>query len=459
MHDRTTKTLAASLLATAGWNTCIAGEAPTPLPVSGYSTPHGYVYVNMATGERIVSRTSDTHIVARGAQWSWDNSVIDPCAPSPETPRSIAIFTGIMNDDEGDAGTPDAVNYWQDWFEHPGDSVINAITFGYFSQIHDPGEDGVEGAEFLMVFTENDSPDTRSAAIAHSPIIVGNLMGAEDDGANGAAVAGDGIIDFAEGNYWIAFIDLGSCVPCLNGCAGTAIDVEVGDTNGVSDSELGPSSNFSGIPGTDTDGDGLINSGFVVGFRQPGVAEGDGLIDRFPELAGSGIENPDGYDPQTFANIVPMGNPLVAPSKNLESYVRNSPTQVEWPFNDQYIPTPGEAIGAIDGFGFINTEGTDTGVYTFGGFGCDLAAISAPYYLSPWSGWDIRLGVEYPGGVVIENPADIVEPFGVLDLADLNAFIVAFQTGDPTADLVPPVCVLDLADITTFVTSFLAGGP
>jgi hypothetical protein len=36
------------------------------------------------------------------------------------------------------------------------------------------------------------------------------------------------------------------------------------------------------------------------------------------------------------------------------------------------------------------------------------------------------------------NPADLAEPFGVLDLADVQAFIAAFTSGDPAADLVPP---------------------
>lgn len=56
-------------------------------------------------------------------------------------------------------------------------------------------------------------------------------------------------------------------------------------------------------------------------------------------------------------------------------------------------------------------------------------------------------------------PADLADPFGVLDLADINAFISGFITGDPASDLADPLGVLDLADINAFVASFLNGCP
>ncbi|MBZ0171089.1 MAG: hypothetical protein K8E66_01790, partial [Phycisphaerales bacterium] len=55
-------------------------------------------------------------------------------------------------------------------------------------------------------------------------------------------------------------------------------------------------------------------------------------------------------------------------------------------------------------------------------------------------------------------PADLAEPFGVLDLADINTFVVGFTTQDLIADLTGDG-VFDLADINAFVTSFLAGCP
>jgi len=57
------------------------------------------------------------------------------------------------------------------------------------------------------------------------------------------------------------------------------------------------------------------------------------------------------------------------------------------------------------------------------------------------------------------NPADIAEPFGVLDLGDIDAFILAFNTGDSLADIAAPFGVLDLGDIDLFILEFFAGCP
>lgn len=57
------------------------------------------------------------------------------------------------------------------------------------------------------------------------------------------------------------------------------------------------------------------------------------------------------------------------------------------------------------------------------------------------------------------NIADLAAPFGVLDLADINAFVTGFTTANPIADLAPPFGVFDLADITAFVGAFTAGCP
>ena len=58
------------------------------------------------------------------------------------------------------------------------------------------------------------------------------------------------------------------------------------------------------------------------------------------------------------------------------------------------------------------------------------------------------------------NAADLAEPFGILDLADIIAFTTAFSTNDlSVADLAPPFGILDLADINAFVAAFLAGCP
>ncbi len=65
---------------------------------------------------------------------------------------------------------------------------------------------------------------------------------------------------------------------------------------------------------------------------------------------------------------------------------------------------------------------------------------------------------EYAGSVRC-GIADPAEPFGVLDLADLVAFVSAFQNLGWNGDLAEPYGVWDLADIVRFVSVFSAGCP
>jgi hypothetical protein len=55
------------------------------------------------------------------------------------------------------------------------------------------------------------------------------------------------------------------------------------------------------------------------------------------------------------------------------------------------------------------------------------------------------------------SAADFAEPFSVLDLADIQAFIALFGAGAPGADIAPPLGVLDLADVQAFIGAFVGG--
>lgn len=71
--------------------------------------------------------------------------------------------------------------------------------------------------------------------------------------------------------------------------------------------------------------------------------------------------------------------------------------------------------------------------------------------------WVVRAVARNAGGGC--NPADLAEPFGVLDLADVQAFITGFLTQDDATDLAPPSGVWDLADVQAFANAFVAGCP
>lgn len=57
------------------------------------------------------------------------------------------------------------------------------------------------------------------------------------------------------------------------------------------------------------------------------------------------------------------------------------------------------------------------------------------------------------------NMADIVRPFGVIDLADINAFTAAFTSENEIADIAEPFGVFDLNDVSAFINDFNAGCP
>ena len=69
------------------------------------------------------------------------------------------------------------------------------------------------------------------------------------------------------------------------------------------------------------------------------------------------------------------------------------------------------------------------------------------------------LRIDSVGCPVVGNPADIAPPFGVLDLADVNAFLVGFLGQDSVSDIAAPFGVWDLADVQTFITAFNSGCP
>jgi hypothetical protein len=73
-----------------------------------------------------------------------------------------------------------------------------------------------------------------------------------------------------------------------------------------------------------------------------------------------------------------------------------------------------------------------------------------------------QVGMDNPRiteGAVGCNAADLVEPFGVLDLGDVQAFLAAFVAGEAPADLAEPFGVFDLADVQAFAGAFVGGCP
>ncbi len=127
------------------------------------------------------------------------------------------------------------------------------------------------------------------------------------------------------------------------------------------------------------------------------------------------------------------------------------------------VMVSGGAVGlggpayTIDTFTIDGGGGTSSGgVYTLSG------TIGQHDAAAPTQGGAYTLTGGFWGGVQTSpspcNAADLAEPFGVLDLADINVFVSGFVTQDPAADL-DDNGIFDLADIGAFVGSFTAGCP
>ena len=112
-----------------------------------------------------------------------------------------------------------------------------------------------------------------------------------------------------------------------------------------------------------------------------------------------------------------------------------------------YPDTTVPSLDLLDAIGSYDFTGISVFGWTIGLFG----GIGAEYI---YDSMTIAL-VSEPGC----NDADLADPLGVLDLADVQAFIGGFTSGDPIADLAPPSGVFDLADVQRFIAAFLAGCP
>ena len=411
-----------------------ASDSPDPLDPLGGTLSNasvapqrgGHVYINYHTGERIVSAFGRPRASGeRGSVWAgWGNSYPDPCDPNTNTDEQNLWFFPLHDEDLGDEPMPNAqaVAAWQDWLETPGDVEFSIISFGFATFVPDPDPEGgaIPGHDMYLAFTENDRLTNRSNAVAHSPIAVTELPGDINDG---------------DGTLWFVSVDL------------DPDRIELGDTDGSTPNPQG----------VDLDGDGLIDSGYIFTYNQPGVGEGDLLAARFPELAGSYAGLTDPLDTDTFPNIVNMGPALAYPSGN--AGVNGEPNCYgDWPFIGEWPLVPGcddfppFPLGTWNAFGLIDATGTDTG--SIGGFVaeffCNDNGPGFPFS-EPWATPFLIFG----DGDLIQCPADL-NGDTVLDLTDIALFVTAFQSGSIKADLNGDG-ILDLADITLFVDFFQGG--
>lgn len=89
-------------------------------------------------------------------------------------------------------------------------------------------------------------------------------------------------------------------------------------------------------------------------------------------------------------------------------------------------------------------------------FTADTQSVHSAMTIAIGDAGTLTLGIVGPDSPAC-SPADLVSPFGVLDLLDVQAFVAGFVGSDPVADLAEPFAVFDLADLQAFATAFIAG--
>jgi hypothetical protein len=57
------------------------------------------------------------------------------------------------------------------------------------------------------------------------------------------------------------------------------------------------------------------------------------------------------------------------------------------------------------------------------------------------------------------SPADLSEPYGVLNFFDVAAYLALYNNADPAADLAPPFGVINFFDLSEYLTLYNAGCP
>ncbi|HHN79113.1 MAG TPA: hypothetical protein ENK11_10650, partial [Phycisphaerales bacterium] len=296
----------------------------------------------------------------------------------------------------------------------------------------------------------------------------------------------------------------GSMTVEAGGTLNATQDIKIGDNDFSSGSltidGAGSTATAGGVTTVGNFGTGslTVSNGGLLTTAQLKIgddAHGDVLIDggTIIDTVGTGVGN-RATGTLTLDNGGTLQSPLVSIIAFMGT-VAGSGT-IDAPVVNDEVVSPGNPIGTLtvtgdytQGFGILNIElgGTAPGTgydqlavnghSTLGG----ILNVSLVNGFNPANGQFVILQggtvsgvfqtVNLPAGFSISYEADRVvvtigspcvadiNGDGVLDLADISAFISAFLAQDPAADLAPPAGVFDLADLGTFIQAFLAGCP
>ncbi len=183
-------------------------------------------------------------------------------------------------------------------------------------------------------------------------------------------------------------------------------------------------------PGQTLEGEGIVNGTYNMnGTLAPGLPVGD--------ITGQGTMT---FGSSALLDIEADGNPGANDMLNRTGTINLGGT-LRFRFLNGFVPDVFPAVYTVASASTISG---------------DFDALDLPAPIQP--GTAVYAG--HDGSdvfVAFTCKSDVSLPYGVLDLADVTAFISAFLAQEPLADIAEPTGVFDLADITTFIQIFLSG--
>ena len=427
----------------------------------------GVLYLNMSTGERTLTRYFDADAKAALPEIHHDAAALfdvwlaldqNPCWDDPradgfgwtadatdDTTLELPITEPVIGFDFGDM---------------PFDSVISGLILRVATlatESTDSNNDGTPdtGIDTVAAFYDAISERNRTSvspptAIVRVESIPGLAPGTDPNDPSLLPIDYDVILDFGTSHF------------------------ELGDSDALNRGDLW----LSGAnPGLDLSLTMTTTGGAIVPNPTP-----DGLADfQYLQHFTQHGSNLKVTDDSTFIGLG-MAEGLIVYETYTTSYSTTSTsfptgTLIYTVFETILIPDgPPQAQHAFEGFGIgalgpgADYTNTDWGIstygggccYWFGGLDCHgfLDQLQPdPEYNSSW--YNFTPFAQNAMGLLSNNPppetcASIdFSPDGLLDNADIGAFVAAFLTGEPAADLNADG-VLDNGDISTFVQTFLA---
>jgi streptogramin lyase len=216
---------------------------------------------------------------------------------------------------------------------------------------------------------------------------------------------------------------------------------------------------------------GLVPANQIAGVRA-GIFEqatGAPLGIREAQILGVPEFEMDGYVTRALVRPVAQGVQLATIGQPVSArfeLINDGPRAEVWLWrahgSDYYVSLNGEAPGVFAG-GEVHLDPGESVIVEV------LATLEQdPGTGVPVSVFSVKPEGFYPPHAYLASTSfrtngscrvDLAPPFGVLDLADIVAYITAFTSADPFADLAEPFGVFDLADIVAFIDAFGAGCP